>query len=248
MDDATTAVADAADENDLEVKTRQWREQCDRDYQRLRNNARALYRAMEQWPTVDSADDWAARYVQAQQDYAAGTFLLQQLGGEMYVAPDETAVLLGLRQALRERSCAAAEAMIADLATISYRNALRVQGWIGNAAYLIEHELFGQESPTATFKHHYGAASGLKVEDTVAQLVRELVPLFDRCNRAVLRNLQALKALRDPATPTVAITTAGQVNVGAAQTNTVQPAAAPAPAPPVPARKAAAQRLRPGGA
>jgi hypothetical protein len=90
----------------------------------------------------------------------------------------------------------------------------------------IEHELFGQESPTAKFKQQYGySVNGLKGEDTVASLVRELVPLFDLCNRAVPRNVQALKAVREPAMPTVAIASAGQVNVGAQQSNTVQPPA-----------------------
>ena len=145
------------------------------------------------------------------------------MGGEHYLDPDETAVFLGLRRGLRDPNSNAAEAMIADLALISYRNAIRVQGWIGNAAMYTEHELFGQETPTAKFTQKYGyTVDGLKVEDAEGHLVHELVPQFDRCNRAVLRNLQALKALREPTAPTVAINQAGQVNVGAQQTDTLQ--------------------------
>src|SRR5215218_714722 len=43
----------------------------------------------------------------------------------------------------------AAESMLVDLAVLSYANALRVQGWVGDAALLFEHELFGQPGPTA---------------------------------------------------------------------------------------------------
>jgi hypothetical protein len=238
--------SEAGDAEDLDTKVRKWREQRNRDYKSLRSNSRALWRAMEKWQTVRDADEWAERYVQAHEDYRSGKFLVEQFGGDMYVDPDETAVFLGLRRSLDENDSTAAEAMVADLALISYRNALRVQGWIGNAAYLIEHELFGQDSPTAKFKQQHGySVNGLKVEDTVAGLVRELVPLFDRCNRAVLRNLQARKALRNPAVPTVAITSAGQVNVGAQQTNMVQASGTAEPEPS--AESAGPRRLRPVG-
>jgi hypothetical protein len=46
-----------------------------------------------------------------------------------------------------------------------------------------------------------------------------LLPLPDRCDRMMLRNLKALKSLRQPAAPSVSIGAAGQVNVATQQAN-----------------------------
>ena len=46
------------------------------------------------------------------------------------------------------------------------------------------------------------------------------MPLLDRSNRILLRNLKALRALREGPVPSVSIGSAGQVNVAAEQVNT----------------------------
>jgi hypothetical protein len=58
------------------------------------------------------------------------------------------ATLWQLRQGLLEEYGAGSPAviMVIDLAVISYHNALRIQGWIGDLGLVIEHELFGEES------------------------------------------------------------------------------------------------------
>jgi hypothetical protein len=123
--------------------------------------------------------------------------LLEWLGAEPYLDPSLMATLWSLRQTLlAESGSTAADAMLVDLASLSYYHALRVQGWIGNLATLIEHEFFGLESPTATFAREFGRAEGLVVEDCVRRLSEQLLPLFDRANRSVIRNLKALKDLR----------------------------------------------------
>ena len=51
------------------------------------------------------------------------------------------------------------------------------------------------------------------------------MPLLDRCNRMMLRNLKALKSLREGPTPSVSIAAAGQVNLASSQVNTARTAA-----------------------
>lgn len=111
--------------------------------------------------------------------------------------------------------------MLVDLAVLAYANALRVQGWIGDAALWTEHEFFAQPSPTAEFKRRCEDRSveGLEVEERIERLSAQLRPLLDRANRMLVRNLRALRELREPRTSTLAIAQAGQVNVGAVQTN-----------------------------
>ena len=56
----------------------------------------------------------------------------------------------------------------------------------------------------------------------VLNMAEELLPLQERANRMVLRNLKALADLRRAAAPSVAIGSAQQVNVGAQQVNVAQ--------------------------
>ena len=59
----------------------------------------------------------------------------------------------------------------------------------------------------------------MKVEDIVNQIVERLMPLLDRSNRMMLRNLKGLKDWHQPPLPSVNIVRADQVNVGAQQVN-----------------------------
>ncbi len=62
---------------------------------------------------------------------------------------------------------------------------------------------------------------GLTVEYIVERIVERLMPLLDRSNRMLLRNLKALKAMCEAPTPSVSIGSAGQVNVAQTQVNTM---------------------------
>jgi hypothetical protein len=79
-------------------------------------------------------------------DYQSGRFLLQQLGAERLLEPELMATLAQLRQELLTgiQKPTAADTRTADMAIIAYRNALRVQGWIGNLCLAVERGLFGQ--------------------------------------------------------------------------------------------------------
>jgi hypothetical protein len=111
--------------------------------------------------------------------------------------------------------------MLVDLALLAYYNALRVQGWIGNLALLIDHELFGQSGPAVTLRRRHGPIEGLAVEDRLKKLGEVLLPLLDRANRMMVRNLKAIKELRQGPSPAVTVGQARQVNVASQQVNTV---------------------------
>ena len=208
---------------DIETTIQQAREQDTQHYQRLRGDARAVYHALEDWCRVDTPEDWQRICEESRQAYQSGQFLIERLGAERYLEPTLMAVLWQLRRGLlnegEDRS--AADMMLADLSVLSYYNVLRIQGWIGNLALLLEHEVFGQESPTVKFRKHYGSVvEGLQVEDYARQLSEQLLPLLDRANRMVLRNLKTLREFRQGPTPAVAIGKAEQVNVAHQQVNT----------------------------
>jgi hypothetical protein len=89
-----------------------------------------------------------------------------------------------------------------------------VQGWIGDLALSIEHEFFCQDGPTAKLRQKWGyQVEGLVVEESLQRLAEQLMPLFERANRQLLRNLQALRTFRHGPPPAVAIGHAGHVNL-----------------------------------
>jgi hypothetical protein len=60
------------------------------------------------------------------------------------------------------------------------------------------------------------------VERHVQRIAEQLLPLLDRCNRMMLRNLKALKTMREGPVLSVSIGNAGQVNVATNQANVMR--------------------------
>ena len=179
-------------------------------------------RAFEGWGQIRSVEEWQAVCDDARRRYQSGRFLLERLGAERFLDPQLMATLWQLRQGLLEEHGTASPAltMVIDLAVMSYYNALRVQGWIGDLALTIEQELFGEGSPTVKLRQQYGAHfDGFAVEEALQRLREQLLPLFERANRQLLQNLQALKRPQLGSPPMVAIGRAGQVNVAPQQVN-----------------------------
>lgn len=217
-----TTPEEAAEWAAIEAQVRAQQAAADRRYQGLLHDARAVYRAMEGWHNVKTEADWLRLCAEARESYRSGRFLVERLGAERYLDPALMATLWGLRQALRaEGGGTAAEAMLADLTVVAYHHALRLQGWAGNFEALVEHEAFGAEGPAAKFGRRHGRVEGLQVEDRLQRLGEELLPLLERANRLVIRNLKALRELRQGPAPTVAIGRAEQVNVAQQQVNAV---------------------------
>src|SRR4029434_4975077 len=105
-------------------------------------------RAFEGWGQIPSVEEWQAACEDAAKRYQSGRFLLERLGAERFLDPQLMATLWQLRQGLLEAYGTASPAMtmIIALAVMSYANALRIQGWIGDLALSIEHECFAEES------------------------------------------------------------------------------------------------------
>src|SRR5262249_44779551 len=146
---------------------------------------------------------------EAHREYEIGAFLLDRLGAQRHVDPKLMATLMSLRQRILVEwgITAAAEMMVVDLALLSYYQALRVNGWIGDLALFIEHEFFG--TPTAATDRRQERA----IEERMRRMSEQLMPLFERANRMLIRNLQAIKDLRQGLVPTIAIGRAEQVTV-----------------------------------
>jgi hypothetical protein len=197
--------------------------QADRErVKQLRWNARAAMRAMQGWGQIRNAEEWQAVCEDARRRYQSGRFLLERLGAERFLDPQLMATLWQLRQVLLEEygTASLAMAMVIDLAVMSYYNALRIQGWIGDLSLSIEHELFAEEPLKVKLRQQYGAHfDGFAVEEALQRLREQLLPLFERANRQLLQNLQALKRPQLGSPPMVAIGRAGQVNVAQQQVN-----------------------------
>jgi hypothetical protein len=216
---ARAAAEEAGGELDWELYQAEYDRLLAERHQQMLGDARAAWRAMDGWSTVRSREEWERTAQQAREDYDRGTFLLERLGAERYLDPPLMAVLLGLRRRLIEEHDArtAAELMLIDSAVLAYYHQLRINGWIGDLSLWLEHEFFGIQGLTAKLKDRYGYAAqeirGLRAEDLVGQLVERLLPLLDRSNRMLLRNLKMLRALRTGPVPNVTIGAAGQVNL-----------------------------------
>jgi hypothetical protein len=201
-DDDVQAVAPVA--ADGKQRAQQWREERDQRYAALCNAARAGYSALAGWDRVTSPE-------------ASGRFLIEQLGAERFLEPELMATLWVLRGRLVTELGVqgAAEELLVDCALIAYANTLRVQGWVGNLALLVETEFFGSTGPTAKLRKKCGyGVESFTVEELVERLTLQFLPLLDRCNRMMLRNLRAITELRRSPAPAVAINQATQVNVG----------------------------------
>ena len=200
---------EAKEGGDIEPTLREALEKEHARAKQLRWNTRATYRAMEGWQRVRSEEDWVRVCEEGREAYESGQFLLERLGAERYLDPQLMATILSLRQRLIAESgiTTAAETMLVDLAVLNYYHALRVQGWIGDLALHLEHQFFGQDAPATD------RAQEKAVEGRVRRVGEQLMPLSDRANRMFIRNLQAIKALRQGPVPAIAVGRAQQVTI-----------------------------------
>jgi hypothetical protein len=141
--------------------------------------------------------------------------VLERLGAERYLDPKLMATLLRQRQSIIAEwgITTAAETMLVDLAVVHYALALRVQGWIGDLAVRIEHEFFGDDAFTEVVKGQRRIADRFAVAERVQRLSEQLMPTLDRANRMMIRNLKAIKELRQGQVPAITIGRAEQVTV-----------------------------------
>lgn len=193
----------------------------------LQRNSRRLWAAMEGWGAVKTQEDWERLQLEAAEDWASGRALLEMLGGERYLDPPRVALLLQLWRdfVLTYRPEGPAEFMAIAMGLLAFDHLLRLNRFVGNLEMRLEDEFFATEGLRGQFEQRYGRGATvreLQVEAIARQLGRDVLPLLDRLNRMVIRNLKALRDLK--ATPlALTVQNYGQVNVGQAQTNVAQP-------------------------
>jgi hypothetical protein len=190
-------------------------------FQELRDQAQATLAAVKESRAIRSPGDWEAMFEKAKIGYQNSRFLIQQLGAERLLEPELMATLIQLRQELLTDTPkpTAADTMMADMAIIAYRNALRVQGWIGNLCLAVERELFGQ----APLDQLQGHTVGKQLTEQISRLEEVLMPLLERCHRMIGRSIAHLDARRGKlAATSVTVSQAAQVNVDCAVVNKVR--------------------------
>jgi hypothetical protein len=193
--------------------------------ERLRTDARTVFRAVDGWTQVKDEADWLAMIDKADEALATGRFLIDRLGAERNLDPELMAALVVLRRRLvtEYHVTGAADLLLIDSVLLAFYHQLRINGWIGNLAWHIESEFFGSEGPRAKLRKQHGyQVDGLRVEDLLARLGEQLLPLLDRCNRLMHRNLRALRDPRQRPAASVSIGSVKQVNVGAQQVNVAE--------------------------
>lgn len=159
-------------------------------FQRVKDEARALFGMVEGRPGVRSLKELQAFLEKAGDEIGNGRFIVRFLGAERYLDVGTVAALITLWQNLIaeiERPTAA-DIMMIDGAVVAYYNFLRVQGWIGNLSLVFERELFGE----AALNEIHGPDLGAKLRDDLERLSEVILPLQDRCHRMMVRSLERL--------------------------------------------------------
>ena len=169
-------------------------EENNAQFQELRDQARATLAAVKGSRAIRKPEDWVEIFRKAKVSYQSGRFLIQQLGAERVLEPEVMATLAQLRndRLVGIESPTAEDTMSPDIAIIAYRNALRLQGWIGNLCLAVEQDLFGQ----APLDQLQGPIIGAQITEQIARLEEVLMPLLDRCHRMMGRSITHLESRR----------------------------------------------------
>ncbi len=156
--------------------------------QALRDNSMAVTRAMHPWHPREHDRERQIERVLA--SYEDGSFLINRLGAEGVIDQDLVVVLLDLRRRLiDEYGDTPASVMLIDRAVAAYQDFIRISGWTGNTALMVEHEFFGRDRPIPQFRDRHGQEGrrirGLTVEEYINRLGQDLIPLAERCARVM---------------------------------------------------------------
>jgi hypothetical protein len=177
--------------NDVQAYEQRVRQEMNAQFARLKDEARAVFRAVRGRPGVRTTQQWAQMLEEAGDSLDNGRFLVQQLGAERYLDPEMVAVLITLRQNLIAdlKRPTTADIMLVDSAVLAYYNMLRVQGWIGDLSLVFERELFGQ----ASLNELHGERVGDMLREELRRLGEVLLPLQERAHKMMLRSLDRLR-------------------------------------------------------
>jgi len=166
--------------------------------ERMVREAHDTWRSIEGWRGVETQEDWDRIVGEAVVEHERGVFFLDRLGGQKYLDPKMMAVLRIIRADLiREYGAdSASDVMLVDMALMHYHHAITTNEWIGNIIASAQTELFGSSSLAAKVEKRHGREvelHGLRIEEFIRRLTEQLMPLIERSNVLLLRNLKALE-------------------------------------------------------
>lgn len=185
----------------------------DAQFAELKRQARGIFKAVEGRIGATNQEYLETVFEKASEDYANGAFLIQRLGADRQLDLPLVATLTQLRNGLLAQieNPTAADHMAVNSAIVSYRNYLRVQGWIGSICMEVERTLFGQTAAEVVIGR-------VEAEEVLARLERlgeKLLPSLERSQRMLFRALDRVEPSRKSTKAAqVSVGVAGQVNVG----------------------------------
>ena len=152
-------------------------------------------------------------------DYVSGKFFLHNIGLWLEVTPNLAMTVFVLRREWIEQYeiTSVPEMLLLDMALLGYFHTVRLNKQLGDCESLIDSELFAFDPPSPKFNETY-RCEGLAVEDRMKELQTHTLPVIERFNGMFLRNLRALRELKESPIR-VNIQQANQVNVGQKQVN-----------------------------
>lgn len=187
-----------AAQREAEERARVRQADWDEIAQALTDDAMAVTRAIGRWHSRHGDRERHIERVLGR--YASGSFLIDRLGAAGVVDQDLAVVLLDLRRRLvAEYGDTPAAMILIDRAVAAYQDFMRITSWVGNTALMVEAEFFGVDRPSANFRDRYGRETreirGLTVEEHINHLSQDLIPLAERCARAMCAAHAALESL-----------------------------------------------------
>ncbi len=150
--------------------------------QALNGNSLVVVRAMRRFRS-ETEQEQVERVLTSYED---GSFLIDRLGAGLVIDQDLAVILMDLRRRLIDAyGDTPTSMMLIDRAVAAYRDFIRISGWTGNTALMVEAEFFGRDRPRAGLRDRHGEIRGLTVEEYVKRLGQDLIPLAERCARVM---------------------------------------------------------------
>jgi hypothetical protein len=187
-----------------DAKVRAYWEERKAKGQDLVERSRRSWSALQGWGEIETQEQWDRLSERAIEDWHSGAMLVKLMGAERYLDPERMALLQWLwwHFVTEHQPEGPAEYMAIAGAIIAFHHSLRVNEFAGNLATRAEYEVFDTTPPVvrvAVAEDKYGerrAASRVEGTEVLRALGREALPLLDRCQRMVARNLKLLDQLQ----------------------------------------------------
>jgi len=202
-----------------------WKERQERA-EALVNDSRRSWAAMQGWDAVQTQADWDATMDRTVEEWHSGELFIRMLGAQRYLDPPHTALMFHLWHHFvgTYRPAGPAEYLAIAMALFAFHHLIRVNEFAGNMASRLEFQFFDTTPLQVRLVERDGTpkradqVAQIEAREALEQFGRDALPLMDRLNRMVIRNLKALRDLK-AAPVALNVQNYGQLNVGQVQTN-----------------------------